>query len=166
MRLGRTLPRLGLAPLWHWKSGLNNYVCELCSRSLEYDPETCHSLREAEGKSSIALEVTWVNNTCIQSGNRVKTLPQVFKVEGGKFVIDPAAADGRACKRCCATWYNKSVRSTRGSSPRCPYALCRPSVLRLRIEPSAPLEVTATREVNVWSQALLRTHHQNPQLRF
>ena len=23
----------------------------------------------------------------------MKTLPQVFKVEGGKFVIDPAAAD-------------------------------------------------------------------------
>jgi uncharacterized Fe-S cluster protein YjdI len=41
----------------------------------------------------MALEVTWDSKTCIHSGNCVKTLPQVFKVEGGKFVIDPAAAD-------------------------------------------------------------------------
>jgi uncharacterized Fe-S cluster protein YjdI len=41
----------------------------------------------------MALEVTWDNNTCIHSGNCVKTLPQVFKIEDGKFVIDPAAAD-------------------------------------------------------------------------
>lgn len=38
-------------------------------------------------------EVTWDSKICIHSGNCVKTLPQVFKVEGGKFVIDPAAAD-------------------------------------------------------------------------
>ena len=41
----------------------------------------------------MALEVTWDSKTCIHSGNCVKTLPQVFKVEAGKFVIDPAAAD-------------------------------------------------------------------------
>ena len=41
----------------------------------------------------MALEVTWDSNTCIHSGNCVKSLPQVFKVEGGKFVIAPAAAD-------------------------------------------------------------------------
>ncbi len=40
----------------------------------------------------MALEVTWDSKVCIHSGNCVKTLPQVFKVEGGKFVIDPSAA--------------------------------------------------------------------------
>jgi uncharacterized Fe-S cluster protein YjdI len=41
----------------------------------------------------MALGVTWDSKTCIHSGNCVKTLPRVFKVEDGKFVIDPAAAD-------------------------------------------------------------------------
>jgi len=40
----------------------------------------------------MALEVTYDRKLCIHSGNCVKTLPQVFKVENGKFVIDPAAA--------------------------------------------------------------------------
>jgi uncharacterized Fe-S cluster protein YjdI len=43
-------------------------------------------------EASMALQVTWDKDICIHSGNCVKTLPQVFKVEGGKFVIDPAAA--------------------------------------------------------------------------
>jgi uncharacterized Fe-S cluster protein YjdI len=41
----------------------------------------------------MAVQVTWDKNVCIHSGNCVKTLPQVFKVENGKFVIDPSAAD-------------------------------------------------------------------------
>jgi uncharacterized Fe-S cluster protein YjdI len=41
----------------------------------------------------MALEVTWDSNVCIHSGNCVKTLPEVFKVENGKFVIDPSASD-------------------------------------------------------------------------
>jgi uncharacterized Fe-S cluster protein YjdI len=40
----------------------------------------------------MALQVQWDSARCIHSGNCVKTLPQVYKVEGGKFVIDPAAA--------------------------------------------------------------------------
>ena len=40
----------------------------------------------------MAVQVTWDKNVCIHSGNCVKTLPQVFKVENGKFVIDPSAA--------------------------------------------------------------------------
>ena len=40
----------------------------------------------------MALQVEWDSKVCSHSGNCVKTLPQVFKVEGGKFVIDPAAA--------------------------------------------------------------------------
>jgi uncharacterized Fe-S cluster protein YjdI len=41
----------------------------------------------------MAIEVTYDPRICIHSGNCVKTLPQVFKVENGKFVIDPAAAE-------------------------------------------------------------------------
>jgi uncharacterized Fe-S cluster protein YjdI len=41
----------------------------------------------------MAVQVTWDKNVCIHSGNCVKTLPQVFKVENGKFVIDPSGAD-------------------------------------------------------------------------
>jgi len=40
----------------------------------------------------MALEVTWDSKVCIHSGNCGKTLPQVFRVEGGKFVIEPSAA--------------------------------------------------------------------------
>jgi uncharacterized Fe-S cluster protein YjdI len=39
------------------------------------------------------LEVSWDSNACIHSGNCVKTLPQVFKVENGKFVIDAIGSD-------------------------------------------------------------------------
>jgi uncharacterized Fe-S cluster protein YjdI len=41
----------------------------------------------------MAVQVSWDKNVCIHSGNCVKTLPQVFKVENGKFVIDPSATD-------------------------------------------------------------------------
>jgi uncharacterized Fe-S cluster protein YjdI len=41
---------------------------------------------------AMALEVTWDSKVCIHSGNCVKTLPQVFRVENGKFVIEPAKA--------------------------------------------------------------------------
>jgi uncharacterized Fe-S cluster protein YjdI len=40
----------------------------------------------------MAVQVEWDSKVCSHSGNCVKTLPQVFKVEGGKFVIDPNAA--------------------------------------------------------------------------
>jgi uncharacterized Fe-S cluster protein YjdI len=41
----------------------------------------------------MAREVTWDSEVCIHSGNCVKTLPEVFKVENGKFVIEPSAAE-------------------------------------------------------------------------
>jgi uncharacterized Fe-S cluster protein YjdI len=41
----------------------------------------------------MAIEVTYDSKICIHSGNCVKTLPQVFRVESKKFVIDPSAAD-------------------------------------------------------------------------
>lgn len=38
------------------------------------------------------MKVHWDEDVCTHSANCVKKLPQVFKVEGGKFVIDPSAA--------------------------------------------------------------------------
>jgi uncharacterized Fe-S cluster protein YjdI len=38
----------------------------------------------------MAVQVDWDSKICIHSGNCVKTLPQVFKVENKKFVIDPS----------------------------------------------------------------------------
>ncbi len=38
------------------------------------------------------MKVTWEEDVCTHSANCVKKLPQVFKVEGGNFVIDPSAA--------------------------------------------------------------------------
>jgi uncharacterized Fe-S cluster protein YjdI len=46
--------------------------------------------REAE---AMAVQLSWDSKACIHSGNCVKALPQVFKIENGKFVIDPTAAD-------------------------------------------------------------------------
>ena len=37
------------------------------------------------------MDVNWDENVCTHSANCVKGLPQVFKVEGGKFVIDTSA---------------------------------------------------------------------------
>jgi uncharacterized Fe-S cluster protein YjdI len=38
------------------------------------------------------MKVTWNQETCIHAGVCVKTLPQVFKVEKGEFVIDTQGA--------------------------------------------------------------------------
>ena len=47
----------------------------------------------------MALQVDWDSKVCIHSGNCVKKLPEVFRVEHGKFVIDPAAASQeRRCR--------------------------------------------------------------------
>ena len=50
----------------------------------------------------MALQVTWDKDVCIHSANCVKTLPQVFKVEQGKFVIDPSAADDKQVRAAVA----------------------------------------------------------------
>jgi uncharacterized Fe-S cluster protein YjdI len=45
----------------------------------------------------MAVKVDWDSKVCSHSGNCVKTLPQVFKVENKQFVIDPeAASDDKA----------------------------------------------------------------------
>ncbi len=50
----------------------------------------------------MALEVTYDPKVCIHSGNCVKTLPKVFRVENKKFVIDPAAASDDEVRRTVA----------------------------------------------------------------
>ena len=42
------------------------------------------------------MNVHWDSNKCCHSGLCVKTLPDVFKIENGQFVIDPKHADDRA----------------------------------------------------------------------
>jgi uncharacterized Fe-S cluster protein YjdI len=38
------------------------------------------------------MKVNWDSNACCHSGNCVKTLPEVFKIENGNFVIQPENA--------------------------------------------------------------------------
>jgi uncharacterized Fe-S cluster protein YjdI len=38
------------------------------------------------------LKITWDKNICIHSGNCVKSLPSVFQVKKGKFVINTDGA--------------------------------------------------------------------------
>ena len=58
----------------------------------------------------MALEVTWDSKVCIHSANCVKTLPQVFKVEDGKFVIDPGAAEDAKVRAVVAACPSKALR--------------------------------------------------------
>jgi uncharacterized Fe-S cluster protein YjdI len=58
----------------------------------------------------MALEVTWDSKVCIHSGNCVKTLPQVFKVEAGKFVIDPGAAEDAKVRATVAACPSKALK--------------------------------------------------------
>jgi uncharacterized Fe-S cluster protein YjdI len=58
----------------------------------------------------MALQVTWDKDVCIHSANCVKTLPQVFKVEQGKFVIDPSGADDSQVRTAVATCPSKALK--------------------------------------------------------
>jgi uncharacterized Fe-S cluster protein YjdI len=58
----------------------------------------------------MALEVSRDSKVCIHSGNCVKTLPQVFRVESGKFVIDPAMADDDKVRATVAACPSKALR--------------------------------------------------------
>lgn len=44
------------------------------------------------------MKVTWDANRCCHAGVCVKTLPEVFKVEDGQFVIDTDNASEEAIK--------------------------------------------------------------------
>ncbi|MGA7869836.1 MAG: (4Fe-4S)-binding protein [Candidatus Binatus sp.] len=58
----------------------------------------------------MALQVIWDSKICIHSGNCVKTLPQVFKIENGKFVIDPGAASEAEVRTTVAACPSKALR--------------------------------------------------------
>jgi uncharacterized Fe-S cluster protein YjdI len=58
----------------------------------------------------MALQVTWDKDVCIHSANCVKTLPQVFRVEHGKFVIDPSAADDSLVRAAVAACPSKALK--------------------------------------------------------
>jgi uncharacterized Fe-S cluster protein YjdI len=58
----------------------------------------------------MALQVTWDSKVCIHSGNCVKTLPQVFRVENGKFVIEPSAADDAKVRATVAACPSKALK--------------------------------------------------------
>ena len=58
----------------------------------------------------MALQVTWDKDVCIHSANCVKTLPQVFRVESGKFVIDPAGADDDKVRATVPACPSKALR--------------------------------------------------------
>jgi len=58
----------------------------------------------------MALQVTWDKQVCIHSGNCVKTLPEVFKVENGKFVIDPSATDDARVRTAVAACPSKALK--------------------------------------------------------
>jgi uncharacterized Fe-S cluster protein YjdI len=44
-----------------------------------------------EGVYAMSKQMDWDPKVCVHSGNCVKALPKVFRVEHGKFVIEPAA---------------------------------------------------------------------------
>lgn len=44
------------------------------------------------------MKVNWDANKCCHAGVCVKSLPEVFKVEDGQFVIDPSKASGEEVK--------------------------------------------------------------------
>lgn len=45
------------------------------------------------------LKITWDEKICIHSGNCVKTLPTVFQVKDGKFVIVPDGAPEKQVRK-------------------------------------------------------------------
>jgi uncharacterized Fe-S cluster protein YjdI len=58
----------------------------------------------------MALKVTWDKDVCIHSANCVKRLPQAFKVDQGKFVIDPGAADDSQVRAVLAACPSKALQ--------------------------------------------------------
>lgn len=48
------------------------------------------------------VKVDWDDKVCSHSGECVKNLPEVFKIENGEFVIDGSAASDDAIKAAVA----------------------------------------------------------------
>jgi uncharacterized Fe-S cluster protein YjdI len=58
----------------------------------------------------MAIEVTYDPKICIHSGNCVKTLPQVFRVENGRFVIEPSAAEEEKVRATVAACPSRALK--------------------------------------------------------
>lgn len=48
------------------------------------------------------MKINWDDKVCVHAGECVKNLPEVFKVEDGKFVIDQSGASEGEIKRVVA----------------------------------------------------------------
>ena len=72
--------------------------------------EFATGVQRAKEVREMALQVTWDSKVCIHSGNCVKTLPQVFRVENGKFVIEPSAADDEKVRATVAACPSKALK--------------------------------------------------------
>lgn len=44
------------------------------------------------------MQVNWDSNKCCHAGVCVKSLPEVFKIEEGQFIIDPSKASEEEVK--------------------------------------------------------------------
>tara|TARA_R110002049_G_scaffold39896_2_gene122197 strand:- start:35 stop:214 length:180 start_codon:yes stop_codon:yes gene_type:complete len=56
------------------------------------------------------MKVLWDEKICSHSGHCVKTLPQVFKVEGGKFVVEPEKASEEQVRQAVAACPSGALR--------------------------------------------------------
>jgi uncharacterized Fe-S cluster protein YjdI len=56
------------------------------------------------------MKVVWDEKSCCHSGNCVKTLPQVFKVEDGKFIIQPENATEEQVRHVVAACQANALR--------------------------------------------------------
>ncbi len=56
------------------------------------------------------MKVAWNDQACCHSGNCVKTLPQVFKVENGQFLIQPENATAEEVRQVVAACPGKALK--------------------------------------------------------
>lgn len=57
------------------------------------------------------MKVTWDDKACCHSGNCVKTLPEVFKIENGQFVIQPENASDEQVRQVVAACPGKALHA-------------------------------------------------------
>lgn len=55
------------------------------------------------------MKVVWNDQACCHSGNCVKTLPEVFKVENGQFLIQPENAGAEQVRQVVAACPGKAL---------------------------------------------------------
>jgi uncharacterized Fe-S cluster protein YjdI len=56
------------------------------------------------------MKVVWDEKACCHSGNCVRTLPQVFKIENGAFVIEPENASVEDVRKVVAACQANALR--------------------------------------------------------